>query len=93
MCAFAVDVLIFDGVLPDQAVALRCGAQGVDLRHYSRQIEKDLSAVEEESILDCAYPLRLCPLPALRRFDAAIARFPLPRPHSRLLPAVSRRRP
>lgn len=28
-------------------------AQGVDLRHYSRQIEKDLAAVEEESISDC----------------------------------------
>ncbi len=29
--------------------------QGVDLRHYSRQIEKDLKSIEQLSIGDCKF--------------------------------------
>ena len=34
-------------------VGLPLRAQGVDLRHYSRQIEKDLKSIEQLSIGDC----------------------------------------
>jgi hypothetical protein len=40
---------------PHDGCIARRAAQGVDLRHYSRQIERDLKSVEQLSISDCTF--------------------------------------